>query len=182
MNTTEKVIQVLNSREAERINFTAASISITGGTVFKAIANDLGGLSPSRFITVSSSFSGGAAALYHPTTNTFEVAEDRVGSRVWAGLVIHEAVHAWIDRNSLTPTAVDNEAVSYIAQAIYYRRTGLARSRTPNPIYLAARDIANSILQGSGVSAAPLQTLRDLILGSPTYSHLNSTMSYASDG
>ncbi|MBC7797378.1 MAG: hypothetical protein H7Z37_10935, partial [Pyrinomonadaceae bacterium] len=128
------------------------------------------------------SFSGGAAALYHTTTNTFEVGTDPVGSRIWSGLVVHEAVHAWIDRNRLTPTAVDNESVAYIAQAIYYRRVGLARERTPNPIYLAARDIANSILQGNSVSAAGLTSLRNLILASPTYSHLTATSSYPADG
>lgn len=179
--TTARVRQVLMSREASNINFTALTVSISG-TIFPIIANDMSGLSPTRFVTVSSAFSGGAAALYHPTTNTMEVGEDPARSRVWAGLVVHEAVHAWIDRSRLTPTGVDNEAVAYIAQAIYYRRVGLSRARTPNPIYLAARDIGNTFIRGGTPGDTALQNLKSLIQASSTYSHLTATFTYSADG
>ncbi len=181
MSVTSKVIDVLNSREASRINFTALGIAISG-TIFPQVAQDMSGLSPSRFVTTSPAFTNGAAALYHPDTNTMEVGPDPVGSRVWKGLVVHEAVHAWIDKSSLQPTAVHNEAVAYIAQAIFYRRVGLSRSRTPNPIYLAARDIGNVILQGGTPAAAALQSLTTEIMASSTYSHLNATSVYTADG
>lgn len=181
MSALSKVREVLLSREASKVNFTAYSITISG-TIFPIIANDMSGVSPTRFVSVSSTFSNGAAALYHPDTNTIEVGEDPSNSRIWKGLVLHEAVHAWIDRSRLTPPAVNNEAVAYIAQAIYYRRVGLSRTRTPNPIYLAARDIGNSILANTTPSAAALTNLTTLILASATYSHLTATSTYSADG
>ncbi len=181
MSATSRVIDVLNSREAANINFTALGLTISG-TIFPQIAQDMGGISPTRFVTVSQAFSGGAAALYHTDTNTMEVGTDPSSSRVWKGLVIHEAVHAWIDKSSLQPTAIDNEAVSYIAQAIYYRRVGLSRTRTPNPIYLAARDVGNVVLQGGTPSATLLQNLKTLISNSSTYSHLTATSVYTANG
>jgi hypothetical protein len=99
-----------------------------------------------------------------------EVGLNASNSRIWKGFVIHEAVHAWIDKSKLSPLSVDNEAVSYIAQAIYYRRVGVARSRFSNPIYLQARDVGNTIINGQTPTATALQNLKNTILANPAYS------------
>jgi hypothetical protein len=177
-----KVRDVLMSREAANINFTALGIKISG-TIFPDIANDITGDKPTRSVVVRESFEGGAAALYDPATNTMEVGLDAVNSRIWKGIVIHEAVHAWIDKSKLRPLFVDNEAVAYIAQAIYYRRVGVGRSRFTTPSYLAARDVGNFIINGKAPPDAALVKLKNAILASPTYSHITPTTIHdANDG
>jgi hypothetical protein len=182
-NTTYrgKVREVLMSREASKINFTALGVTISG-TIFPIIADDITGDKPTRAVVVQSSFQNGVAAQYHTDTNVMDVGLDPANSRFWKGSVIHEAVHAWIDRSKLTPTAVDNEAVAYIAESIYYRRVGMARSRIGNPIHLSARDIANTILSGGTPSNQSLQTLKSNIMANTNYSSLTATTVYAADG
>jgi hypothetical protein len=169
-----KVREVLMSREAANINFTALTIQIRG-TIFPTIANDILGNNPTRYLVVQKSFANGTAAVYDTSTNVMEVGLNATNSRIWKGFVVHEAVHAWIDRNKLTPLEVDNEAVAYIAQAIYYRRVGVSRARFSNPIYLAARDVGNSIINGQTPSNQALTKLKTRILADPAYSHITAT-------
>ena len=177
-----KVRDVLMSREAANINFTVLGINIRG-TIFPDIANDISGDKPTRWVVVRQGFDNGAAAIYDPKTNTMEVGTDAINSRIWKGYVIHEAVHAWIDKSKLKPLFVDNEAVAYIAQAIYYRRVGVARSRFTTPAYLAARDVGNLIINGKNPPDALITRLKTAILSSPTYSHLTpTTVHEANDG
>ena len=177
-----KVRDVLMSREAANINFTVLGINIRG-TIFPDIANDISGDKPTRRVVVRQGFDNGAAATYNPKTNTMEVGTDAINSRIWKGYVIHEAVHAWIDKSKLKPLFVDNEAVAYIAQAIYYRRVGVARHRFTTPAYLAARDVGNLIINGQNPPTALITRLKTAILSSPTYSHLTPTMVHdANDG
>ena len=177
-----KVRDVLMSREAANINFTVLGINIRG-TIFPDIANDISGDKPTRWVVVRQGFDNGAAAVYDPKTNTMEIGTDAINSRIWKGYVIHEAVHAWIDKSKLKPLFVDNEAVAYIAQAIYYRRVGLSRSRIDHPVYLAARDIGNLLMKGRTPSDQSLQNLRTQILARPAYSHLTATtVDNANDG
>jgi hypothetical protein len=177
-----KVREVLMSREASNINFNLLGIRISG-TIFPDIANDIAGDKPTRSVVVRDSFDDGAAAIYDPKTNTMEVGTDPVNSRIWKGYVIHEAVHAWIDKSKLRPLFVDNEAVAYIAQAIYYRRVGVGRSRFTTPAYLSARDIGNLIIRGQTPTDKLITKLKSDILASPTYSHLTpTTIHEANDG
>jgi len=177
-----KVRNVLLSREAANINFNVLGINIRG-TIFPDIAGDLTGEKPTRFVVVRENFDNGAAAQYDPATNTMEVGLDAVNSRIWKGIVIHEAVHAWIDKSRLKPLFVDNEAVAYIAQAIYYRRVGVSRSRFTTPAYLSARDVGNLIIRGQKPADALIAKLKSDILASPTYSHITpTTVHEANDG
>jgi len=176
-----KVRTVLLSREAANINFTALGITIRG-TIFAEIGEEFGGASPSRHVVVDKKYDGGGAA-YWQGTNTMEIGHDAVNSRIWKGYVVHEAVHAWIDKAKLKPMMVDNEAVSYIAQAIYYRRVGVARSRFSTLSYLSARDIGNYIINGQSPPAGLLTKLKTDILSSDTYKHLTpTTVDNANDG
>jgi hypothetical protein len=176
-----KVRNVLLSREAANINFTALGITIRG-TIFAEIAKDFGGESPARKVNVNKDYNDGGAA-YWRDTNTMEVGLDAVNSRIWRGYVVHEAVHAWIDRNRLRPMMVDNEAVAYIAQAIYYRRVGVARRRFSTPSYLSARDVGNYFINGQTPPVALIAKLKTDILSSDTYRHLTpTTVDNANDG
>lgn len=170
-----KVRAVLMSREAANINFTAFGINIRG-TIFPDVANDFTGDKPTRTLIVNEKFEEGVAALYYKATNTMEVGLDAVNSRMWKGYVIHEAVHAWIDKSKLRPLRVENEAIAYIAQAVYYRRVGMSRSRFSSDIYLTARDIGNAIISGKTPAADLLNKLKNAILTNPTYGHLTATM------
>jgi hypothetical protein len=177
-----KVREVLMSREAANINFTAFGINIRG-TIFPDIANEFTGDKATRSIAVRDNFPAGVAALYHRDTNLMEVGLDAVNSRMWKGVVIHEAVHAWIDKNKLKPLVVENEAIAYIAQAIYYRRVGMGRRRFFSDIYLKARDIGNVIINGQAPPDALLTKLKTAILAHPAYSSLTTTMiDTANDG
>jgi hypothetical protein len=176
-----KVRTVLLSREAANINFTALGITIRG-TVFAEIGEEFGSESRVRHVVVNGQYDEGGAA-YWQGTNTMEIGHDAVNSRIWKGYVVHEAVHAWIDKAKLKPMMVDNEAVSYIAQAIYYRRVGVARSRFSTPSYLSARDIGNYIINGQKPPDALLTKLKTDILSSDTYKHLTlTTVDNANDG
>lgn len=170
-----KVRDVLMSREAANINFTAFGINIRG-TIFPDIANDFTGDKPTRSVVVKDSFDDGVAALYYKATNTMEVGLDAVNSRMWKGYVIHEAVHAWIDKSKLRPLRVENEAIAYIAQAVYYRRVGMSRSRFSSELYLTARDIGNLIINGQTPSDTLLTKLKNSILAHPAYGHLTATL------
>ena len=170
-----KVRNVLLSREAANINFTAFGINIRG-TIFPDIAEDFTGEKKSRTLVVKDKFEEGVAALYYKATNTMEVGLDAVNSRMWKGYVIHEAVHAWIDKSKLRPLRVENEAIAYIAQAVYYRRVGMGRSRFSSDIYLTARDIGNAIIRGQNPPDSLLTKLKTVILANPTYGHLTATM------
>jgi len=169
-----KVREVLMSREASNINFTAFTLQIRG-TIFPAIANDILGNNPTRYLVVQKNFADGEAAAYTTSTNVMEIGLNSANSRIWKGFVIHETVHAWIDKSKLSPLEVDNEAVAYIAQGIYYRRVGVSRSRFSNPIYLAAWDLGNSFINGQPPSNQALTNLKNLILANPAYSHITAT-------
>ncbi len=169
------------SREAANINFTAFGVTIRG-TVFADIAGDLHGDKATRSVVVNKDYNDGGAAYYRET-NTLEVGLDAVNSRLWKGYIIHEAVHAWIDKSKLRPLMVDNEALAYIAQAIYYRRVGVSRSRFSTPSYLSARNIGNYYINGQIPPDGLFTKLKTDILSSPTYSHLTlTTRDEANDG
>jgi hypothetical protein len=168
-----KVRDVLLSREAANINFTALGITIRG-TIFADIAGDLSDDKATRHVRVNKDYNDGGAAYYRDT-NTMEVGLDAVNSRIWKGYVVHEAVHAWIDKARLKPMMVDNEAVAYIAQAIFYRRVGVSRNRFSTPHYLSARNVGNYFINGQAPPAALFTKLKTDILSSPTYGHLTPT-------
>jgi hypothetical protein len=170
-----KVRTVLMSREAANINFTAYGINIRG-SIFPDIASDFTGDKPTRTLVVKEKFEPGVAALYYKDLNKMEVGLDAVNSRMWKGYVIHEAVHAWIDKSKLRPLRVENEATAYIAQAVYYRRVGMSRQRFSSDLYLTARDIANVIIHGQTPPVSLLNKLKTVILADPTYGHLTATM------
>lgn len=177
-----KVRAVLMSREAANINFTAFGINIRG-TIFPDMANEFTGDKATRSLAVRENFPDGVAALYHTDKNLMEVGLDAVNSRMWKGVVIHEAVHAWVDKNKLRPLIVENEAIAYIAQAIYYRRVGMGRGRFFSDIYLTARDVGNVIINGQRPSETLLTKLKTAILAHPAYSSLTATaIDTANDG
>jgi hypothetical protein len=177
----EKVRSVLLSREAANINFTALGITIRG-TIFADIAGDMIADKATRHVRVNNDYDDGGAAYYRET-NTMEVGLDAVNSRIWKGYVVHEAVHAWIDKAKLKPMMVDNEAVAYIAQAIFYRRVGVGRQRFSTPHYLSARNVGNYFINGQKPPDALFTKLKADILSSRTYSHLTlTTVDEANDG
>ena len=167
-----KVIQILQSPQAMIINFTALGVTIHG-SIFPTIAFDL--QNDFRGVAVSSSFDNGAAALYHPQTNLIDLGIDD-NSIDWKGYVVHESVHAWIDRSRLSITSLNNEATAYIAHLLYLRQFGKVFI---GGIYGAAYKIANDIANGKTPSGNDLAILKMRIINNPTYSHLDvGTMAF----
>lgn len=167
-----KVMKVLFSSEARKINFTALGVNINGG-IFPKIAYDLA--NENRYVFLSSSFDDGAAALYHPHSNLINVGKDD-NSVSWKGYVIHEAVHAWIDRSEMDIFTLNDEAVAYIGQALYLRQFGHIAT---DGIYGTAAKIAGDISSGKNPGKGDLAILKMRIINNPAYSHLDvETKSY----
>jgi hypothetical protein len=180
----QKAIAVMQSREAKNINFTVFGFALKG-TDFGVIASEIDAASPNRFVVHQPNLGTGVGAQYDNTTNTLEMGLDPSNSRTWKGAVIHESVHAIADKRKSTLPDVQEEAIAYIAEAIYFRRVGLSRSRINAPIHLAARDLGNLILQGKTPTITQLNKLTSLILADPVYSGIGLTATstlYSNDG
>jgi hypothetical protein len=175
--TRDHVLQVLQGREASRIRFTFPS----GGTnitvnwaSFQAVARAIrrGTIS----VTVSTAFPAGVGAQYDGSTNS--IITPPVIGRVTEGLLLHECTHASFDLASLPNLpAVDDEAASYVVDALYFRMTGLARPRWNAQLHAFAGLLADGLLREyqagntriPAVQAVTWHLLRAFIITNPVY-------------
>lgn len=154
-NSTEqikaKAIQILNSKEASEINFTMFGVTISG-TIFPIIARDLQEEHPTflaRKVEIGV-MAKGVAAVYSSTDNTLYFSRtDYLDGRLFATSVIHEAVHAWVDRILAGYLTVwENEALAYVSHHIYARKVHLGLRRFISTNHRPAWVIADQILRG----------------------------------
>lgn len=173
----KKVMRVLFSREVYNINFKAYGVTIHGG-IFPKIAYDIA--NEKRFVKINSSFDpGGAAARYYPDQNMLDIPDDD-NSVHWKGYVIHEAVHAWVDRSKLNILAVHDEGLAYIAHTLYLRQHNLVAFESGH--YQTAAKIATDISQGKTPDIKDLSLLAIRIINRPVYFHLTPDSKYNADG
>jgi hypothetical protein len=205
-----RLTQILTSKATQQIDFEldkvrlqgSALSAIVGYVMFKQIG----------FAGADVDFgnvAAGAGASYDPATNTYHFKDMTFGQTASDGEdAVHESVHAWLDlrmpkvrttmdavkRLTLTTTAVTDEAVAYVAGALYYLyRTTPAGGNPKKPWWATAGsdfgagyDIALKIMNkpGAVVASADVKALKTAILASPTYAALkaNPAMTYGNDG
>ncbi|QYO66850.1 hypothetical protein [Leptolyngbya sp. 7M] len=176
MTTRQRVISILRSPEAMRIRFSFDSGGTTH-TIRRRTFEQVARAVENRRIRVivSTTFGAGVGALYHPDSNTIETPP--VIGRANQGLLLHEAVHAAFDLQRTAIPAVDDEAAAYVADALYFRMTGLARLRWNAQLHAFAGNIADSILRDYQAGRVSIPTadpllwgiLRAFIISNPTY-------------
>jgi hypothetical protein len=176
MSTKDRVIHILRGIEAHRIRFSFPS---GGGTIqvnrlsFDRVARAIehGHIT----VKVSNTFAAGVGALYHPDTDTIETPP--VIGRGNEGLLLHECVHASFDLAKTALPAVDDEAAAYVADALYFRMTGLPRPRWSAMLHAWAGTVADGILSDYQAGNTPIpavsgfywQALRIFIATHPVY-------------
>lgn len=179
MGVKEKMIEILRSDEASRINFSfrgssGATISVSGSSfrrVATALANGSINVVEGRFTTDIAMYSARADSATNVAANTFYLGRNPRYSRLFNALIVHESVHASFDLTSTSIPWLDNEAAAYIAQAYYARNSGLPRTAFE---YGSQAIIAYSIVQNMRANNASdvdffLSALRDSLNGDPQY-------------
>jgi hypothetical protein len=83
-------------------------------------------------------------------------------------LIIHEAVHASLDKRRAKINLMTNEALAYVTQAMYFMRS--RQSSLGGDILGAATNIAKQIARGVAVDPLYVEQLRDEINSNPNYS------------
>jgi hypothetical protein len=137
----------LRSPTAKRIRFIAPAKYVGDVTIdhtaFETVAKALEDLRIDIVVQPAAAFRPGVAAQYDSTNFTIpyiSVAGFTSGTltvqpiigRVGEDDVIHECVHAYFDLQSIKLGATDNEAIAYVADALYARMTALSDQRYGN--------------------------------------------------
>ncbi|MEZ5306432.1 MAG: hypothetical protein R2684_04725 [Pyrinomonadaceae bacterium] len=176
MGLKERMVRILQSSETQRIRlnmtFPAGTAIEINGESFTRVATALnanrihvqeGGV-PDGVAKYSARVEGASAA------NTFYIGANSFGSRDFAGLIVHEAVHAFFDLTSGLLPWLDNEAAAYVAQGMYLRHSGFPMSRfnTTSLAYFG-REIAGCVARGEDYSFW-MDALRDGLRSDPLYS------------
>lgn len=191
MTDQEVVIHALTTGPSQHIAFsfpaTAGGTVTVNSTTFQRVATAIRGGQITLVIT--NSFPAGVGAEYLPTTyasrpgiaaNTMRVRPQI--SRLYTAGLLHEAVHASFDLvRSAGVNALNQEAAAYIAEYIYYRRTGVAARRVADGIRNAARPIAEAVIRGQAITGAQITALTAAISGHPVYTNIPAG-SYPNDG
>lgn len=150
-------MDILRGSPANRIRFhfdSGGSTHTISRRTFLRVANAIDRRTVS--VTVSTTFDPGVGALYHSSTNNIETPP--VIGRVNEGLVMHECTHAAFDLTKTAVAAVDDEAASYVVDAMYFRMTGLARPRWNAGLHGLAGNIADGILRAYQAGREPVPT------------------------
>jgi hypothetical protein len=190
MGVKEQMIGILRSQETARVNFnyssSHASARITGG-IFRRIARGLETghfhVVPNRHSDNMVTYSAWADSSVSPPTaaNTFYLGRNDRASRDFNALVVHEAVHAYFDLDSIEIPWADNETIAYIAQGYYLRNSGYPMSRLelgqPYRVgYMIAETLANDV-----DASSMMADLRSNLLSDTRYSHY-ITATFQGDG
>lgn len=187
----ERIINFLSTGTSQRISFSFVSstgVTVTvNNTTFQRVANAIH--SGRVNLVETTTFAAGVGAEYlaqgDPArslpANTLRV-PPQIG-RLDEGGLIHESVHASFDLTlSGGVNASEEEATAYIAEYVYYRRTGLSPRRiVRDSITRAAQPIANAVVNHQPITAAQINALAKAITGHPTYTSM-PTGPYQQDG
>lgn len=188
MGVKEQMIGILRGGDAGRIRFTYSNGAVTlaiNGHVFSNVA---AGLASGHFRVVEGRYSENKIVysarrdtVNNTEANTFYLGNNQRSSRDFDALVVHEAVHAHIDRARISMPWVDNEAIAYIAQGFYLRNSGYPQSRMePGEPYRVGFLIADTIV--NRVDASDMMgDLRANLLRDSRYTHYITGM-FRGDG
>ena len=177
MTTRQRVLDLLRGPQAARIRFTfpffAGTVTITSAS-FARVARAIE--SGHMRLQVTNAFPAGVAGEYvSGTPNTLRIKP--IVGRVEEGLLLHECTHAIFDLTHTHVTALDDEAASYVVDALYFRMTGLRRPRWNAQPHATAGAVADALLQHyargtrgiPAVDHASWDALRGQIMVHPVY-------------
>jgi hypothetical protein len=147
MSGREQILQLLRGPVAGRIRFTFPG---AGGTVT---------ISPVSFRHVASNIESGHIKIVFThdldpgvggeyisgTPNTLRV--QPILGRSEEGLILHECTHAVFDVTRTPVVANDDEAASYVVDALYFRMTGLPHPRWNVISHARAGEVADLLLK-----------------------------------
>jgi hypothetical protein len=147
MTTRAKILNLLRGSVAARIRFTFpfrfGTVTIAGAS-FGRVARAIEGGQVS--LQVTTTFPSGVAGTYTSgTPNVLRVAP--LVGRVEEGLLLHECTHAVFDLTRTKVTDNEDEAASYVVDALYFRMTGLRRERWNAEPHATAGDVADDLLR-----------------------------------
>jgi len=164
----DNVIRVLRSYEVSRVNFRLFGIDVRG-TVYGEIADKI--LEGHFTVEIDSSLDKYTEAKYSRKKNKFRMSRNAYGFRGWHSAVVHEATHALTDWRKIQITKIDDEVVAHIAHTLYMRRAGFGFKShgITDPVWYAARDVADSIIKSGKPNDALVKKLRDAVKNDPFY-------------
>jgi hypothetical protein len=159
MDTRNRLLQVLRGPEAARIRFT---FPFSGGTCtiapqsFQFVANaiDRGTVR----LDITHDFPDGVAGQYVAGPPKVLRIQPILG-RVEEGLIMHECTHALFDLTRTAVTANQDEAASYVVDALYFRMTGLQRPRWNAEPHATAGGVADDLLHDYAVGTRGIPPL-----------------------
>ena len=177
MTTRQRVLTLLRGPTAGRIRFTfpffAGTVTISPVS-FRHVANAIE--RGDMRLDVTNTFPPGVAGQYiSGRPNTLRIKP--IIGREEEGLVLHECTHAVFDLTHTRVNANDDEAASYVVDALYFRMTGLRRARWSNEPHATAGAVADALLReyqigNRGIPAIDATTWANLkfqISLNPTY-------------
>jgi hypothetical protein len=170
----QRVVNILRGPEASRIRFTFPTDSGTitiAQYVFLRVARAIEGRKVG--VTVRNDYAPGIGSYRQP--NNLWVPP--VIGRLDEGAVLHECIHAYFDLAKTEITALDEEAAGFVVDALYFRMTGLPRSRWDNNLSELAGFVASGLLAEYAAGKTPIppvgriswNLLRAAILFDPDY-------------
>lgn len=178
----QQVLNILRGTYASRVRFSLAfggrTLAVNRST-FERVASAIenGGVNLNITTTMTTS---GAGAEYNSATNTLSVPP--IHGRIQEAYLIHESVHASLDLTRSTGLKVPlDEAACYIAEVLFYRRTGLARSRVNEVLRNATNPVVDSILRNGTADTTLIANLVDAIRNHSLYSP-NASICYLRNG
>ena len=147
MTGRERILHLLRGPVAARIRFTFPG---AGGTVtispvsFRHVANHIesGHIS----IVFTNALPAGVGGQYISGTPNQLMVQPIIG-RVEEGLILHECTHAVFDVTRTPVVANDDEAASYVVDALYFRMTGLRHPRWNVISHARAGQVADLLLK-----------------------------------
>ena len=177
MTTRQRVLNLLRGPTAGRIRFTfpffAGTVTISPVS-FRRVADAIE--RGTMHLDVTNTFPAGVAGQYISGRPNVLRIKPIIG-REEEGLVLHECTHAIFDLTHTRVNANDDEAASYVVDALYFRMTGLRRSRWSNEPHATAGSVADALLReyqigNRGIPAIDATTWANLkfqISLNPTY-------------
>jgi hypothetical protein len=177
MTTRQRVLDLLRGPTAGRIRFTfpffAGTVTISPVS-FRHVANAIE--RGHVHLDVTNAFPPGVAGQYvSGTPNTLRIKP--IIGRVEEGLVLHECTHAVFDLTHTRVNGNDDEAASYVVDALYFRMTGLRRPRWNAEPHATAGAVADALLRQyqagtrgiPAIDATAWTTLKQQIALHPVY-------------
>jgi hypothetical protein len=165
MAVKERVIHVLRGLEAGRIRFkvptkTSGTITINRAS-FQTVASAI--QAGKIKVTPRATFRQGVGAEYHswaiPGAPSGELLVPPMFGREQEGLVMHECTHAFFDLTKSSVGGAEEEAISYIVDALYFRMTGLTTQRWNNEPHATAKAVADGLLRQYAKGDTPVPTV-----------------------